>query len=137
MTLVTNILFLNSFKIKLAWLGMETDFQKRKTIRHQSKQCYLIQIKIETIVITNFPFFNPNLGGLFTRSSFWGRGRRNSEIGNSPVWFWPNIWRLGLFRDTKFGKNTSNEMLLNAAKWQGHSFYRFWVIQGKPTEGER
>ena len=24
---------------------METDFQKRKTIRHQSKQCYLIQIK--------------------------------------------------------------------------------------------
>ena len=27
----------------------------------------------------------------------------------------------------------SNEMLLNAAKCQGHSFYRVWVIKGKPT----
>ena len=25
----------------------------------------------------------------------------------------------------------SNEMLLNAAKWQRNSFYRFWVITGK------
>ena len=30
----------------------------------------------------------------------------------------------------------SNEMLLNAAKWQRNSFYRFWVITGKPTGGE-
>ena len=27
-------------------------------------------------------------------------------------------------------------MLLNAAKCQGYSFYRFWVIKGKPTGGE-
>ena len=26
-------------------------------------------------------------------------------------------------------------MLLNAAKCQGHSIYRFWVIKGKPTWG--
>ena len=26
-------------------------------------------------------------------------------------------------------------MLLNVAKCQGSSFYRFWVIKGKPTEG--
>ena len=26
-------------------------------------------------------------------------------------------------------------MLLNAAKCQGYSFYRFWVINGKPTGG--
>ena len=26
-------------------------------------------------------------------------------------------------------------MLLNAAKCQGYSFYRFWVIKGKPTGG--
>ena len=25
-----------------------------------------------------------------------------------------------------------NEMLLNAVKCQGYSFYRFWVIKGKP-----
>ena len=26
-------------------------------------------------------------------------------------------------------------MLLNAAKFQRYSFYRFWVIKGKPTWG--
>ena len=26
-------------------------------------------------------------------------------------------------------------MLLNAAKSQGYSFYRFWIIKGKPTGG--
>ena len=57
---------------------------------------------------------------------------RNSEIRNNPVWVWLNIWRLGPVRDTKFCKNISNEMLLNAAKCQGYSFYGFWVIKGKP-----
>ena len=38
-------------------------------------------------------------------------------------------------RDTKFGKNVSNKMLLNVAKCQGYSFYRFWVIKRKPTGG--
>ena len=34
--------------------------------------------------------------------------------------------------------NVSNEMSLNAAKYQGYSFYRFWVIKGKPIRwGER
>ena len=27
--------------------------------------------------------------------------------------------------DTKFGKDVSNEILLNTAKFQGYSFYRF------------
>ena len=27
-------------------------------------------------------------------------------------------------------------MLLNAAKWQGYSFYPFWVIKGKPRKKE-
>ena len=58
---------------------------------------------------------------------------RNPEIGNTPVWVLPNIWRLGRVRDTKFGTNVSNKMLLNAAKCQGYSFYRFWVIKRKPT----
>ena len=38
-------------------------------------------------------------------------------------------------RDTKFGKNVSSEMLLNAAKCLGYNFYRFWVIKRKPTWG--
>ena len=37
--------------------------------------------------------------------------------------------------NTKFGTNVSNRMLLNAAKFQGYSFYCFWVITGKPTGG--
>ena len=41
------------------------------------------------------------------------------------------MWRLGRVRDTRFGTNVSNEMLLNAAKCQGYSFYRFWIIKEK------
>ena len=40
---------------------------------------------------------------------------RNPKIGNTPGWVFPNIWRLGQVRDTKFGKNVSNGKLLNAA----------------------
>ena len=36
--------------------------------------------------------------------------------------------RLGQVKDTKFGTNVSKEMLLSAAKCQGYSFYRFYVI---------
>ena len=67
---------------------------------------------------------------------FYKRLSRNPEIGNTPVWVLPNIWRLGRVMDTKFGTNVSNRMLLNAAKCQGYSFYRFWVIKGKPTGWE-
>ena len=57
---------------------------------------------------------------------------RNLEIGNTLVWVLPNIWRLESVKNTKFGTNVSNKMLLNAAKTQGYSFYRFWVIKRKP-----
>ena len=60
---------------------------------------------------------------------------RNLQIRYTLVWVLPNIWRLGQVRDTKFGKNVPNEMLLNAAKCQGYSFYHFGVIKGKPTRG--
>ena len=60
---------------------------------------------------------------------------RNPEIRNTPVWVLPNIWRLGWVIDTKFGTNVSNRMLLNAAKSQRYSIYRFWVIKRKPTGG--
>ena len=52
-----------------------------------------------------------------------------------PPWVLPKNWRLGWVRDPKFGTNVSNQMLLNAAKCQGHNLYRFWVIKGKPTGG--
>ena len=58
---------------------------------------------------------------------------RKSEI---LVWVLPNIWRLRRVMDTKFGTNVSNKMLLNAAKCQDYSFYRFWVIKGRPKRGD-
>ena len=57
---------------------------------------------------------------------------RIPEIGVS-VWVLLNTWRLGRVRNTKFGTNVSNKMLLNPAKCQDYSF---WVIKGKPTGGE-
>ena len=60
---------------------------------------------------------------------------RFMEIGNTPIWVLPNMWRLGQVRNTKFAKNVSNEMLLNADKFQGYSFYHFWVIKENATGG--
>ena len=57
----------------------------------------------------------------------------NPEIGNTPVWVLANIWSWRQGKDTKYGTNVSNKMLLNATKCQGYSFYRFCVIKGKPT----
>ena len=56
----------------------------------------------------------------------------NPEIRYTPVWVLPNIWRLRQVRDTNFGTNVFSKMLLNAAKCQSYSFYRFWFIKGKP-----
>ena len=39
----------------------------------------------------------------------------------------------GQTKDTKFGTNLSNEMLLNAAKYQCCRFYHLWVINSKQT----
>ena len=58
---------------------------------------------------------------------------RNLEIGNTPFWVLPNIWRVRRVRDTQFSTNVSNKMLLNDAKCQCYSFYCFWIIKGKPT----
>ena len=60
---------------------------------------------------------------------------RNLEIVNTPVWVLPSIFRPGEVRDTGFGPNVSNKMLLNALKCQGYDFYRFLVIKGKLTWG--
>ena len=55
------------------------------------------------------------------------------EIGNTPYWFLINIWRLGQVMNTESVTNVCNRMLLSVTKFQGYSFYRFWVIKIKPT----
>ena len=47
---------------------------------------------------------------------------RNPEIGNTPIWVLFNIWRLGQVRNTKFGMDVFNKILLNAANCQGYNF---------------
>ena len=61
---------------------------------------------------------------------------KNPEIGNTRVWFLPNIWRLGQVRNTKFCTTVSNKKLLNVAKYHGNSFYIVLFIKGKPTRGD-
>ena len=60
---------------------------------------------------------------------------RNLEIGNTHVWILPNIWRLGRVMDTKFGTNVSNKIWLNAAKFQGYSFYNFELLRENQLGG--
>ena len=69
-------------------------------------------------------------------SIFFSKGLTiNLEIRNTPTWVLPNIWRLVRVRDTKFGTNVSNKMIVNAAKCQRYSLYHIWVIKGKATGG--
>ena len=65
--------------------------------------------------------------------SFYKGLTSNPETKNTRVWVLLNIWRLERVRNTKFGTSISNKMLLNAAKCQGCSFYRFWVALRKTT----
>ena len=81
-----------------------------------------------------WPKFRANIitgSGVMTISFYKGL-TKNPDIPNTPLWGLPNIWWLGQVRNTKFGRNVSNKILLNAAKCPSCSFYRFWVI--KPTE---
>ena len=61
--------------------------------------------------------------------SFYKGLTKNLEIGHSPVWVFPKIWRRGGDRNTKFDSNALNEMLRNAAKCHSYDFYSFWVIK--------
>ena len=54
---------------------------------------------------------------------------RNPEIRNIPVLVFPNIWRLGQVKDTKFGTNVSNKILQNATKCRGKINCYHWFCQ--------
>ena len=86
---------------------------------------------VPLVKFSYWPRFHVNIitgSGIMTISFCKGL-TKNPEIGNTLVWVFPNIWRLGQIMDIKFGTNVSNRMLLNVAKYQGYSFYRFWVIE--------
>ena len=84
------------------------------------------------IFLTLFCFF---LSNLVMTISFYNGLTRNPETGNTPVWVLPNIWKLGRVRNTKPGTNVSDKMLVNSAKCQSYSFYRFLSYLGKKMGG--
>ena len=92
-------------------------------------RCFVFLVKF------NYSFKFHVISSLVLDNYFYKGLTRNLEIGKKAVLVLSNIWRQGKVRDTKFGTNVSNKMLLNAAKGQGFSFYRFWVINGKLTGG--
>ena len=49
-------------------------------------------------------------------------GQKIQKSKKKKILVLPNIWRLEQVRDTKFGTDIFNEMLLNAAKCQGSTF---------------
>ena len=92
---------------------------------------------VSLVKLSYWSKFHVNIitGSGIMKNFFYKGLNRNPEFGNNPVWVLPNIWRPGRVMDAKFGTNVSNRMILNAAKFQCYSFYRFWVIKGKPTGG--
>ena len=62
---------------------------------------------------------------------------RIPEIKNTPVWVLSNICSLGQVKDSKFGTDFSNEMLLNPTKHQGYSFYRCELLRENQQGGKR
>ena len=79
--------------------------------------------------------FHPNIiTGSRVMTIYFHKGlTRNPEMGNTRFLVLPNILRMGQVRNTKFGTDVSNKMLLNAAKCQGYNVFRFWVFKRKPT----
>ena len=114
---------------KLLWRHYYPTWGERQTFWH---------FFVSLIKLSYFSKFHVNIitgSGIMTVFFYKGL-TRNPEIGIIPVWVFPNIWRLEWVMDTKFGTNVSNKKLLNAAKFQGYTFYRFWIIKGKPAGGE-
>ena len=90
---------------------------------------------ISLVKFSYWPKFHVNIMTGVTKIFAYKRLTRNLEIVNTPVWVLSSILRLGQVKNTKFGRNVSNKILLNAPKCKGYGFYHFWVIKGKPTGG--
>ena len=102
-----------------------------------SSSIFFCRCFVSLVKFSYWSKFHVNIitGSVVTTIFFYKGLTRNPKIGNTLVWVLPNIWRLGRYQiwDAKFGRDVSNEIILNAAKCRDYSFYRFWVIKGKPT----
>ena len=95
--------------------------------RHDVNVNFFWRCFVSLVKFSYWSKFHVNIiSGSRIMTTFFYKGlTRNPEVRNTPVWVLPNIWRLVQFRNTKFGANVSNRMLLNARNFQ--------VIKGKST----
>ena len=83
---------------------------------------------ISLVKFSYWPKFHVNIMAGVTKFFDYKGLTRNLEIVNTPVWVLPSILRLGQVRDTEFGTNVSNKMLLNAPKCQGYSAFTVFEL---------
>ena len=84
--------------------------------RHDVKFNFFLSCFVSLVKFSYWSKFHVNIiTGSGIMAIFFNKGlTRDPEIGNTPVWVLPNIWRLGRVMHTAFGKNVSNRMLQNA-----------------------
>ena len=86
---------------------------------------FFVPCSISLVKFSYWPKFHVNIMTGVTKIFAYKGLTRNPEIVDTPIRVLPNILRLGQVRDTEFGPNVSNKMLLNAPKCQGYGFYLF------------
>ena len=84
---------------------------------------------ISLVKFSYWPKFHVNITTGLTKIFAYKGLTRYLEIANTPVWVLPSILRLGQVRDTKFGPNVSNKLLLHAPKCQGYGFTVFELLR--------
>ena len=127
----------SGFQIALNWPQIGKGQWRHNLLIWRHCHVFFLSCFVSLVKFSYWSKFHANIitgSGVMT-IYFYKGFTRYPKIGNTHVWVLPNIWRLRRVRDTSFGTDVSNKMLLNAAKCQGYSFYRFWVVQRKPKGG--
>ena len=106
----------------------ECDFQNCSKLAINSKNHNDVPICWHDLIVTGSIFMSISLPVLDLWLVLWGIDQKSGNWKYHRLSFGD-----GLVRDTKLDTNVSNEMLLNAAKCHGYSFYRFLVIMVKTT----
>ena len=113
----------------LSYIGKMTMTWQFVNMTSSSIFCYIVFV---SLVLFSYCFkFDVNIiTGSGVMTVFFCKGlTSNWESQNTPLWVLPNIRRLGRVRNTKFGMNISDKMLLNASKRQGYSQgYSFYIF---------
>ena len=120
------------------WIAPNWSYIRKMAMASQISDMASLSVFFDVVFFVRFTYWFKFRVNIITGSEvktifFCKELTRNPEIGNTPVWVLLNIWIKERANNTKFSSNVFNKMLLNATKFQGYSFYPFWVVGGKPT----